>query len=112
MKATRVRDYSELSDEDALSALREAQVRRRLLVKTAEAQDELLRSRLLLINMPQKLKEQHGGGEVTVNKLTEMFHKVLRKQAVHISTQEATLQAQTTKIVQLQTQISKMLQKN
>merc|ERR1711924_485549 len=33
MKASRVRDYSELTDEDALAALREAQVRRRLLAK-------------------------------------------------------------------------------
>merc|ERR1711959_660192 len=101
MEASRVRDYSELSSEDALAALRESQVRRQMLAKTAEAQDELLRSRLTLINMPKQLKDPNVGEHVSVNRLTDMFHKVLKKQETHMASQEATLKAQTEQIARL-----------
>lgn len=109
MEASRVRDYSELSSEDALAALRESQVRRQMLAKTAEAQDELLRSRLTLINMPKQLKEPNTGEHVSVNRLTDMFNKVLKKQETHMASQEATLKAQTEQIARLQSRLKEVL---
>merc|ERR1711939_1303168 len=87
MEASRVRDYSELGSEDALAALRESQVRRQMLAKTAEAQDELLSSRLTLINMPKQLKDPNVGEHASVNRLTDMFNKVLKKQETHMASQ-------------------------
>merc|ERR1711959_798091 len=54
----------ELSEEQALQAMRQSEVRMRTLAKTAEAQDELLRSRLTLINVPEHLKASEVSDEV------------------------------------------------
>jgi len=106
MEESRVRDYAELSDAEAMSAMQESQVRRRLLAKTAETQDELLRSRLTLINLPAKLQHPDTKDGLSVNRMTEMIHKVLNRQTAHISLQEATLKTQTEKIMQLKSRIA------
>jgi hypothetical protein len=106
MSAAEVRDYAELSSNDAMDALRTSEVRMGLLRKTEEQQSELLRSRLTLINVPEKLKHSQINDEVSVNRMTHMFHKVLAKQAEHMAVQDATLKTQMETILRLQTQLS------
>lgn len=106
MNAAEVRDYAELSSNDAMDALRTSEVRMGLLRKTEEQQSELLRSRLTLINVPEKLKHSEINDEVSVNRMTHMFHKVLAKQAEHMAAQDATLKTQMETILRLQTQLS------
>merc|ERR1711998_175501 len=92
MSDSRIRDYSQLSSEltndDAMDALRESKVRMGLLSKTEELQDQLLRSRLTLISVPEKLKEV-SSDDISVNRLSQMFHKVLKKQDLHMASQDA-----------------------
>merc|ERR1711924_447790 len=116
MEEARVTDMSQLSsqlsedlgeeqDEDeAMADLGEMRVQRSLLAKTEKAQDELLRSRLSLISVPQRLSPAERGGEseVSVNRLTSMIQKVLRKQESHIAAQDATLQRQADMLARLQ----------
>jgi len=113
MAAARVREYSELksdmsefTDEDAMAALRESKVRMGMLSETKEMQDVLLRSRLTLINVPEKLKHSDVKDELSVNRLTRMFDKVLSQQKTHMAAQDSTLKMQAEKISSLQARIA------
>jgi len=109
MSDSRIRDYSQLSSEltndDAMDALRESKVRMGLLSKTEELQDQLLRSRLTLISVPEKLKEV-SSNDLSVNRLSQMFHKVLKKQDLHMASQDAVLKTQAETIKRLQSQLA------
>jgi len=88
-----------------MDALRESKVRMGLLSKTEELQDQLLRSRLTLISVPEKLKEV-SSNDLSVNRLSQMFHKVLKKQDLHMASQDAVLKTQAETIKRLQSQLA------
>lgn len=111
-EAEAAQEYNEadMTDEQALAAMRAAQVRYRTMAKTAEAQDELLNSRMMLINVPEHLRAKKGQmeDEVSINKLTQMVYRVLRRQESHMTAQEAILAKQADKIKALQDHIATM----
>jgi len=94
-----ITSYSELSSADAMGALSEAKVQR--------TNEDLLRSRIAFINIPEKLKaSKHQDEAVSVQKLTSMFHGVLETQEKHMSAQDSLLQKQNAKIAQLQSRLA------
>jgi len=100
---------NEMSTEEAMSVLEESEVRSGLLTKTAEMQDEMLRSRMSLISVPAKIRSAQGAADdVSVNRLTSVIHKVLKKQEVHMKSLDQTLEQQTAKIHQLQQRLAAM----
>jgi len=103
----RITDYSQLStefsEEDAMQALQESRVQKSLLAETTDMQDEMLRSRLALISVPEKLATTKSStNEISINRMTSMIHKVLRTQERHMAAQDAALERQNAKIAQLQ----------
>lgn len=106
MEQAQVRDYTDLSTDDALNALKQSRVRMGLLRETKDLQDKLLRSRLTLINVPEKLKHSKVDDKVSVNYMTQMFHKILAKQGEHMAAQDLTLRTQAQTILRLQQQLA------
>lgn len=112
MEDARVTDYAELSSEDmtddqAMQAMRQSKVRRRLLSETKEAQDELLSSRLAMIDVPEALSTAKGKDQVSVTRMTSMIHKVLQRQDKHMSSLDDLLERQVARIADLQRKLSK-----
>jgi len=94
-----ITSYSELSNSDAMDLLGEAKVQR--------TDEDLLSSRLTLIDVPQKLKaSEHQDEGASVQKLTSMFHKVLEQQESHMTSQDALLKKQNAKILELQSRLA------
>jgi len=115
LEDARVTDMANLSNEmttdEAMSVLAESEVRQGMLTETAEMQDEMLRSRMSLISVPAKLRAHgaHGQpGDVSVNKLTSVIHKVLKQQEAHMDSLDKTLNQQNEKIRQLQQRVAAM----
>lgn len=94
-----ITSYSELSNSDAMDSLGEAKVQR--------TDEDLLSSRLTLIDIPEKLKaSKHQDEGASVQKLTSMFHQVLEQQESHMTSQDALLKKQNSKILELQSRLA------
>jgi len=65
---------------------------------------------MMLINVPEHLRAKKGQmeDEVSINKLTQMVYRVLRRQESHMTAQEAILAKQADKIKALQDHIATM----
>jgi len=101
---TAITDYSQLmTSEDATEALSMAKVQR-------TEQEDLLKTRLTLIDIPEKLKASKSHTDMSVQKVTGMFHAVLAKQERHMTDQDDTLKRQATKIAQLQARLMSLQQ--
>merc|ERR1711990_230389 len=89
---TEITDYSQLMPtEDAPEVLSLAKVQR-------TNEEDLLRSRLTLIDVPEKLKASDSHEDASVQKVTAMVHTVLAKQERHMHDQDTTLTRQAAKI--------------
>jgi hypothetical protein len=101
---TEITDYSQLmTTEDATEVLSLAKVQR-------TNEEDLLRSRLTLIDVPEKLKASDSHEDASVQKVTAMVHTVLAKQERHMHDQDATLTRQAAKITQLQARLASLQQ--
>jgi len=97
-----VTSYEQLmSESDASQALLESKVQR-------TQTEDLLRSRLSLIGVSEKLKGKAHDDAPSVQKLTHMMHGVLGKQERHMEKQDATLTRQKAKILELQSRIASL----
>jgi len=101
-----VTSYEQLmSESEASQALMESKVQR---TRT----EDLLRSRLSLIGVSEKLKGKAHDDAPSVQKLTHMMHGVLAKQERHMANQDKTLKRQAAKILELQSRIASLTTKN
>merc|ERR1711959_158548 len=97
-----VTSYEQLmSESEASQALMESKVQR---TRT----EDLLRSRLSLIGVSEKLKGKAHDDAPSVQKLTHMMHGVLAKQERHMANQDKTLKRQAAKILELQSRIASL----